>query len=51
MSIAEEIFQDHSIIPTHTRFKVIEYLINKPTACSLKELNKLWQQQPYKKSR
>ena len=38
MSIAEDILQDHGILSTDTRSKVIEYILRKETACSLKEL-------------
>ncbi|SHM88801.1 Fur family transcriptional regulator, ferric uptake regulator [Cyclobacterium lianum] len=34
----EKILQDHAIVPTIARIEVIEYIINKKTACSLKEL-------------
>ena len=34
----EEILQDHAIVPTIACIEVIEYIINKKTACSLKEL-------------
>lgn len=40
MSIAEDILHDHGILLTDTRTKVIEYILEKQTACSMKELQK-----------
>ncbi|AGA80312.1 Fur family transcriptional regulator [Echinicola vietnamensis] len=40
MSIAEDILQDHGILLTDTRTKVIEYILEKQKACSMKELQK-----------